>query len=222
MFTGLIESVGHVADATLTSSGVRLSIRAALAAEMHAGDSLAVNGVCLTVVAADAGALHADIGPETARLTTLGCLDSGRLVNLERAMRADSRFGGHFVQGHADGTGTVKAIRADGNARWLTIAFDAAFAPYFIPKGSVALDGVSLTVAALRDGEFDVMIVPFTWDHTNFHALGQGDRVNLECDMIGKYVARAALIASTGHTERGPRRARLRGGVPDTEARSLK
>jgi len=195
MFTGLIESVGHVADATLTASGVRLSIRAALAAEMHAGDSIAVNGVCLTVVAADAGAMHADIGPETARVTTLGCLGSGQLVNLERAMRADSRFGGHFVQGHADGTGTVKAIRGEGNAHWITIAFDDALAAYLIPKGSVAVEGVSLTVAALRDGEFDVMIVPVTWDHTNLHALRPRDRVNLECDMVGKYVARAAELA---------------------------
>jgi riboflavin synthase len=204
MFTGLIESVGHVADTALTASGVRLSVRAALAAELHAGDSLAVNGVCLTVVAADAGTLHADIGPETARVTTLGCLGPDQLVNLERAMRADSRFGGHFVQGHADGTGTVRAIREERDARWLTISFDAAFAAYFIPKGSVAVDGVSLTVAALRDGEFDVMIVPFTWGHTNFHALRPRDRVNLECDMVGKYVARAAEIARAGRLKPAP------------------
>lgn len=196
MFTGLIESVGCVETATPGASGIHLRVRSVLAPEMHVGDSLAVNGVCLTVVAADAGAVRADIGPETARVTTLGSLQAGQLVNLERAMRADSRFGGHMVQGHVDGTGAVKAIRdEEGEVHWLTISFGNALAAYVIPKGSVALDGVSLTVAALREGEFDVMVIPFTWEHTNLHALRQGDRVNLECDMVGKYVARAAQIA---------------------------
>ena len=198
MFTGLIESVGHVEEATPASSGVRLRVRTTLAAQMRAGDSLAVNGVCLTVVATDAGAVHADVGPETARVTTLGSLGPGRLVNLERAMGADGRFGGHLVQGHVDGTGEVKAVGAEGDAHWVTIAFGDALAAYFVPKGSVALDGVSLTVAALRGDEFDAMIIPFTWDHTNLHALRPFDRVNLECDMIGKYVARAAQLALAG------------------------
>jgi riboflavin synthase len=195
MFTGLIESVGHVEDATAAESGVRLRVRTPLAAEMCVGDSRAVNGVCLTIVSADAGAVCADLGPETARVTTLGSLRPGQTVNLERAMRADSRFGGHFVQGHVDGTAEVRVVRKDGEARWVTFSYDAAVAACLVPKGSVAVDGVSLTVAALRDGEFDVMVVPFTWDHTNLHALGPRDRVNLECDMIGKYVARAAELA---------------------------
>ena len=195
MFTGLIESVGEVEEATPASSGVRLRVRTALAAQLRAGDSLAVNGVCLTVVAADAGAVQADVGPETARVTTLGSLCPGQLVNLERAMGADGRFGGHLVQGHVDGTGEVKAVRAEGDAHWVTVSFGGVLAAYFIPKGSVAVDGVSLTIAALRDGDFDVMIVPFTWDRTNLHALRPRDRVNLECDMVGKYVARAAQIA---------------------------
>ena len=198
MFTGLIESVGQVEDATPAASGVLVRVRTALAADMHAGDSLAVNGVCLTVVAAEAGVVHADIGPETARVTTLGSLRVGQLVNLERAMLADSRFGGHFIQGHVDGTADVTAVRGEGEAHWLTIAFGDALAAYLIPKGSVAVDGVSLTVAALRDGEFDVMIVPFTWDRTNVRALRPRDRVNLECDILGKYVARAAQIALVG------------------------
>jgi riboflavin synthase len=139
--------------------------------------------------------VYADLGPETARVTTLGSLRSGQPVNLERAMRADSRVGGHFVQGHVDGTGTVKAMREDGDAHWLTVGFGEALAAFVIPKGSIAIDGVSLTIAALRDGELDVMIIPFTWDHTNLHALAPRDRVNLECDMVGKYVARAAQIA---------------------------
>ena len=195
MFTGLIESVGHVEAATSAESGVRLRVRTALAAEMCAGDSLAVNGVCLTVVTADAGGVCADLGPETARVTTLGSLRVGQPVNLERAMRADNRFGGHFVQGHVDGTAEVRAIRGEGEAHWLTFSFDDALAACIVPKGSVAADGISLTVAELRDGEFDVMIVPFTWDHTNLYALRPCDRVNLECDMVGKYVVRATQIA---------------------------
>ena len=195
MFTGLIESVGHVEEATPVESGVRLRVRTALAADIRAGDSLAVNGVCLTVVAADAGAVCADLGPETARVTTLGSLRAGQPVNLERAMRADDRFGGHFVQGHVDGTAEVRAIRAEGEAHWLTFSFGSALAACIIPKGSIAANGVSLTVATLRDGEFDVMIVPFTWDHTNLHELRPRDRVNLECDMVGKYVVRATQIA---------------------------
>jgi len=195
MFTGLIESVGVVSDVTPDAAGVRLRVSTLLASELQPGESLAVNGVCLTVVSAGDGTVQADIGPETARVTTLGSLRSGQPLNLERAMRADSRVGGHFVQGHVDGTGTVKAMREDGDAHWLTVGFGEALAAYVIPKGSIAIDGVSLTIAALRDGEFDVMIIPFTWDHTNLHALAPRDRVNLECDMVGKYVARAAQIA---------------------------
>ena len=195
MFTGLIEAVGVVSDVTAAASGVRLRITTPLGSELRIGDSLAVNGVCLTVVEAAAGDVQADIGPETARVTTLGSLRPGQPVNLERAMRADSRFGGHFVQGHVDGTGTVKAMRQDGDAHWLTVAFGEALSAYVIAKGSIAIDGVSLTIAALREDEFDVMIIPFTWQHTNLHALAARDRVNLECDMIGKYVARAAQIA---------------------------
>jgi riboflavin synthase len=195
MFTGLIESVGVVSDVAPGASGMRLRVSTPLTSELQLGESLAVNGVCLTVVSAAEGTVQADIGPETARVTTLGSLRTGQPVNLERAMRADSRVGGHFVQGHVDGTGTVKAIREDGDAHWLTVGFGEALAAYVIPKGSIAIDGVSLTIAALRDGEFDVMIIPFTWDHTNLHALTPRDRVNLECDMVGKYVARAAQIA---------------------------
>jgi len=195
MFTGLIESVGVVSAVTPDAAGVRLRVSTLLASELQPGESLAVNGVCLTVVSAADGTVQADIGPETAGVTTLGSLRSGQPVNLERALRADSRVGGHFVQGHVDGTGTVKAMRVDGDAHWLTVGFGEALAAYVIPKGSIAIDGVSLTIAALRDGEFDVMLIPFTWDHTNLHTLAPRDRVNLECDMVGKYVARAAQIA---------------------------
>jgi riboflavin synthase len=192
MFTGLIESVGLVTDVASAAPGVRLRLATPLASELRAGDSLAVNGVCLTVASVADGGAQFDVGPETARVTTLGGLSTGHQVNLERAVRADSRFGGHFVQGHVDATGTVKAIRDEGDAHWLTVTFEEALAAYLIPKGSIAIDGVSLTIATLRDAEFDVMIIPFTWEHTNLHARATRDRVNLECDMVGKYVARAA------------------------------
>jgi riboflavin synthase len=197
MFTGLIESVGHVADATVADAGVQLRIRTALAAEMRPGDSLAVSGVCVTVVTADSEAVFAELGPETVRLTTLGDLRAGHPVNLERALRVDGRVGGHFVQGHVDGTAELSGVRTEGDARWLTFCFDEALAACVIVKGSIAVDGVSLTVAALRRDEFDVMIVPFTWESTNLRALQPGDRVNLECDMVGKYVVRATQIAMT-------------------------
>jgi riboflavin synthase len=189
MFTGLIEAVGEVADVERRPGGVRLHLRTPLAAQLQPGESLAVNGVCLTMTPAGAERAYADVGPETARVTTLGALGAGTRVNLERAMRADGRFGGHLVQGHVDGTGTVRALRPDGEAHWVSIDFASALAAYLVPKGSIAVDGVSLTVAALRDGEFEVMLIPFTWLHTSLSTLAPGSRVNLECDMIGKYVA---------------------------------
>ena len=191
MFTGLIESVGQIAEVKTIGTGTRIRVKTALAPELKPGESVAVNGVCLTVVTADGGEMHADIGPETARITTLGALAPGQAVNLERSMRADGRFGGHFVQGHVDGTGTVEEVRPDGGAYWLTIGFDPSLAPYLIRKGSIAVDGVSLTVAGLGDRRFDVMLIPFTWEHTSLRNLRPGGRVNLECDMVGKYVANA-------------------------------
>lgn len=199
MFTGLIEAVGEVVRVEAREGGQRLHLRTPLARALTAGESLAVNGVCLTMTREGDDAAYADIGPETARVTTLGALRPGHRVNLERAMRADGRLGGHFVQGHVDGTGTVRQVRADGDAHWLTVAFGAELAPYLIPKGSIAVDGVSLTVVALRELEFDVMLIPFTWEHTSLSALAAGSRVNLECDMIGKYVA-----AQLGRLKVGP------------------
>ena len=196
MFTGLIEAIGEVADVVPTASGRRLTLRTALAGDLRVGDSLAVDGVCLTVIAAANGQVDADVGPETARVTTLGALRKGQPVNLERSMRADGRFGGHFVLGHVDGTGVLSGIRADGDARWLTVAFADALAPLMIAKGSIAVDGISLTIAALRERAFDVMIVPHTWAQTTLRHRQAGDRVNLECDVIGKYVVRAAETAA--------------------------
>jgi riboflavin synthase len=194
MFTGLIETVGHVAGLTAVPSGFCARISTTLVSELSLGESVSVNGVCLTVTAIDGHEMQADIGPETARVTTLGSMRPGQAVNLERSLRAGDRFGGHFVQGHVDGVGSVDAIRPDGDAYWLTISFPPALTPLFIAKGSVAVDGISLTVAALRARQFDVMIIPFTWAHTNLSALKVGDPVNLECDMLGKYVVRVAEL----------------------------
>jgi riboflavin synthase len=195
MFTGLIEAVGEIAEVKTSPGGFRIRIRTTLAADLASGDSLAVNGVCLTVVMADGGEVHADIGPETARVTTLGSLRQGQHANLERSMRAAGRVGGHFVQGHVDGPGLVEGVRPDGDSHWLTISFDPSLAPYLIRKGSIAVDGVSLTIAGLGENVFDVMIIPFTWANTALSTLKVGDRVNIECDMIGKYVARSLELA---------------------------
>lgn len=194
MFTGLIEAVGHVSGLKPMMSGHRLRIRTHLAPEMTVGDSLAVNGVCLTAATIEGQEVHADIGPETARVTTLGSLRNEQPLNLERAMRADARFGGHFVQGHVDATGAIDDIRDEGESHWITIRFPAPLAPLLIRKGSITVDGISLTVAGLDHERFDVMIIPFTWAHTNLRSLRVGDRVNLECDMVGKYVARMAEV----------------------------
>ena len=191
MFTGLIEAVGQVAEVAPAESGFRIRIQTSLSGELRIGESLAVNGVCLTVTAAGGGTVNADIGPETARVTTLGQLQAGNAVNLERSMPADGRFGGHFVQGHVDGVGRVEQIREDGDAHWLTVSFSEPLAPYLIEKGSIAVDGVSLTIAGLHGGTFDVMLVQHTWDHTTLRTLRAGDGVNLECDMVGKYEARS-------------------------------
>jgi riboflavin synthase len=195
MFTGLIEQAGRVEGLDPIEGGYRLSIDTAIGGELREGDSIAVNGVCLTVIGQEARRFVTEIGPETARVTTLGALRPGSLVNLERPMRPDGRMGGHFVLGHVDCTGVLAAIRQDGEFWWISIAFDRALAPYFIPKGSVAVDGISLTVATLRDAEFDVQIIPFTWDHTNLQASRPGDGVNLEVDVIGKYVVRVAQLS---------------------------
>jgi len=198
MFTGLIESVGRLEAVTADAGGMHITIATAIAPELQLGDSVSVNGVCLTATRLDATYLHADIGPETVRVTTLGKLRPGQTINLERSMRADSRFGGHFVQGHVDGVGQLRSIRADGDAHWMTIEFPSALAPFIVRKGSIAVDGISLTVADLRDDEFDVMIIPFTWAHTNLSSVHADERVNLEADMVGKYVARAVELTQAG------------------------
>jgi riboflavin synthase len=190
MFTGIVEDVGSLSEVKGTGGGFRVRIHTPLSSSVKVGDSLAVNGVCLTVILIDGGHVLADVGPETARVTTFGALQRGQEVNLERPMRGDGRLDGHFVLGHVDGVGVIEEMRSEGESRWLTIGFPPALAPYFIRKGSVTVDGVSLTVAGLGERQFDVMVIPHTWSHTSLKGLKQGDKVNLECDMIGKYVVR--------------------------------
>lgn len=195
MFTGLIEAIGEVAEMKPTPSGFRLRLTTPIASEIAPGDSIAVNGVCLTALASEALAVDADISPETARVTALGSLSRGALVNLERPLRADARLGGHFVQGHVDATGTIEEIRPDGDSFWLTVRYPALLAPYIVRKGSIAVNGISLTVAGLDERRFDIQIIPYTWEHTNLHLAKVGDAVNLECDILGKYVVRVAELA---------------------------
>jgi riboflavin synthase len=191
MFTGIVEAVGSLSEVKGTGGGFRVRIHTSLSSQLKIGDSLAVNGVCLTVILVDGEHVLADVGPETARVTTFGALQRGQHVNLERPMRGDGRFDGHFVLGHVDGVGVLEEIRTEGESHWLTVGFQPALAPFFIRKGSITVDGVSLTVAGLGERQFDVMVIPFTWNHTTLKGLRKGDKVNLECDMIGKYVSRA-------------------------------
>jgi riboflavin synthase len=205
MFTGLIESVGEIAELKPTAFGFRVRLATPLSAHLTAGDSLAVNGVCLTVMTADGEGVHADVSPETARVSSLGSLRRGTLVNLERPVRADARLGGHFVQGHVDATGVIEDLREEGDHHWLTVKYPPTLAPYIVRKGSIAVDGISLTVAGVDDKHFDVQIVPFTWTNTNLRAAKLHDVVNIECDILGKYVVRYAELA--GLTPAKPGRA---------------
>ena len=198
MFTGIIEATGRLDEVTSVAGGLRVRIETELAGGLAPGASVAVNGVCLTVILVEGARVVADIGPETARITTLGRLRPGQHVNLERPMRLDGRLDGHFVLGHVDGMGTVIDVRPEADSHWLTIQFPAPLSPLFIRKGSIAVDGISLTVADLADDRFDVMIIPFTWTHTTLSAAHPGTRVNLEFDMVGKYVARATELALAG------------------------
>jgi riboflavin synthase len=190
MFTGLVEAVGAVVGSVRADAGVRLEIAAPFAGELARGDSIAVNGVCLTVVLSDASVFRADVGPETIRVTTLGRLDTGAAVNLERPVRADGRLGGHFVLGHVDGRGRIDQIRPAADFQWITVGYPRELAPYLVSKGSVAVDGISLTVARLGNGGFDVQVIPYTLEHTNLSRARVGDEVNIECDLVGKYVVR--------------------------------
>ncbi|MGH9410787.1 MAG: riboflavin synthase [Vicinamibacterales bacterium] len=187
--------MGDVAEIKPTPAGVRLRLNTALAPELTQGDSVAVNGVCLTVVAADEDSVHFDVSPETLRVSALGSLKRSVIVNLERPLRAGAPIGGHFVQGHVDATGAIEEIRQDRDCRWVTVKFPPSLASLIVRKGSIAVDGISLTVAGVDDRRFDIQVIPFTWQHTNLHTVKVNDLVNLECDVLGKYAVRALELA---------------------------
>lgn len=191
MFTGIIEELGAVDSIEFDGANARVVIRASVVTEgTRDGDSISVNGVCLTALDARPDSFAADVSRETLDRSTLGSLRAGSPVNLERAVAPATRLGGHIVQGHVDGRGTFLSAVRSGDFWTVTIGFPAEFAKYLIYKGSVAVEGISLTVAALRDDSFDIAVIPKTWEMTNLSTLQPGDGVNLEADVIGKYVER--------------------------------
>ena len=194
MFTGLIADLGSVCGVETDSDGATLEISTRLAGELSEGDSVAVNGVCLTATSVGEESFRAQAMAETLRRSSLELLRAGSAVNLELALRADGRLGGHIVQGHVDGTGTVVDVREEGFARVLYIELDAGLgeglARYLVEKGSVAVDGVSLTVSELRGDGFSVSLIPETLSRTSLGRAQVGDRVNLEMDVLAKHVER--------------------------------
>jgi riboflavin synthase len=192
MFTGIVEAVGTVAAVERAGELLRLAVEApALAAAARIGDSIAVRGVCLTLTRAVEGRLCFDVVAETCLRTALGELEPGARVNLERALRADARLDGHVVQGHVDGVGRVHELRREGDDVRLFVECPPEVAEHLVPKGSVAIDGVSLTVVGAGEGAFDVALVPHTLEVTTLGSLRPGDRVNLEADVLAKYVRRS-------------------------------
>lgn len=194
MFTGIVEALGRIENVeALREGGAKIALRLPPALSQpgafRLGDSVALNGTCLTVSSIDKGTLSFEAVPETLQRTNLGDLEAGSLVNLERALRAEARLGGHFVQGHVDTTALIESIAPEGNARVFRFRLqEPVFMRYVVPKGSVAVDGVSLTVVETGEDWFTVWIVPFTWEHTNFHLRVPGDRVNVETDILARYV----------------------------------
>jgi riboflavin synthase len=190
MFTGLVETVGRIDAVTAGAAGRRVRIGTPIGAELSKGESIAVGGVCLTVTDADPSGFWADLSLETLRVSALAGATPGLRVNLERPVRADGRLGGHFVLGHVDGVGRIVRLVREGHGGWLDVDVPPQARPYLIPKGSIALDGVSLTIATLEAEHVGVQLVPFTLEHTALGDRAPGDAVNVEVDVLGKYVAR--------------------------------
>ena len=198
MFTGIVEEVGTVRSVVSGQISGELAVRASkVLSGTRVGDSIAVNGVCLTVTALLPDGFTADVMPETLRRSNLGKLRQGAKVNLERAMAADGRFGGHIVSGHIDGVGTITEQRREGNAVWVRVAASREILALIVEKGSICIDGISLTVAALEDDSFQVSIIPHTGSETTLLTKAVGDPVNLENDVVGKYVQRLLQPAIT-------------------------
>jgi len=190
VFTGLIEDAGTVESVDRGTDGARLRIATKLAGEIEPGDSVAVNGACLTATAIDSDGFETEAMNQTLSVTALGELGAGSEVNLELAVKASDRLGGHIVHGHVDGVGEVAAVEEDGFARRLRVELDPALLRYAIEKGSVALDGVSLTIADLGDSWLSVSLIPETLERTNLGAARPGRKINVECDAIAKHVER--------------------------------
>ena len=204
MFTGIIEDIGTVKAIQRGAKSVLLTIQSdKIMKDVSLGDSIAVNGVCLTATSIGKDFFTADVMPETMNRSSLGNLKAGSPVNLERAMPADGRFGGHIVSGHIDGTGIISEIERDDNAVWYTVKTDKDILKYIVEKGSIAIDGISLTVAYVDDNEFKVSIIPHTLKQTILGFKKQGDKVNLENDIIGKYVERLLSFKSEKSKDKG-------------------
>lgn len=201
MFTGIIEEVGTVKSIVRSSNSAVFTINAKLVtSDIKLGDSIAVNGLCLTVIDYGKTEFSADIMPESLRRSSLGSLKNGSKVNLERAMPAVGRFGGHIVSGHIDGTGRISKIRRESNAVWYTVEADKSILKYIVTKGSVALDGISLTIAEVTANNFSVSVIPHTAENTILPTKNTGDFVNIENDCIGKYIEK---LISTGGERQG-------------------
>jgi len=190
MFTGIIKELGHVQAIDASDDGARLRMAADLVSDLAEGDSVAVNGACLTAAAVGDGAFEADVMRQTLSLTTLGELKASSPVNLELPLRPSDRLGGHVVQGHVDGTASVTDLSADGFARRLRIELPEDLLPYVVERGSIAIEGVSLTIAHLTDTGLEVSLIPETLKRTTLGSLERGDRVNVECDVLARYVRR--------------------------------
>lgn len=196
VFTGLVEDRGRIVAVEETGEGARLRVGTRLAAQVAEGDSVAVNGVCLTATAIEDGSFAADAMRETLRRSSLSGLEEGSQVNVELALRADARLGGHIVQGHVDGTGEVAAVRDEGFARVVTVAAAPELLRYVVEKGSIAVDGVSLTVSRVDEEGFDVSLIPETLERTTLGQASPGRIVNLEVDIVAKYVEKLVAGAS--------------------------
>jgi riboflavin synthase len=201
MFTGLIQDVGAVQAVDAGAEGARLRIATSLGPEIGLGDSVAVNGICLTAIAADENSFETEAMNQTLAVTALSDVETGDRVNLELALKASDRLGGHIVQGHVDGVGEVTSVAEDGFARRLRVALDRDLLRYAIEKGSIALDGVSLTIADLGDDWLEVSLIPETLERTNLGAVEVGRKINVECDVIAKHVER--LVAPLARKEQG-------------------
>ncbi|MGB9631982.1 MAG: riboflavin synthase [Chloroflexaceae bacterium] len=202
MFTGIVEEIGTVEELSEVGGGWSLTVQASTVLEdIGLGHSLAVNGVCLTVSNMTASTFTVGLSPETLRRTNLGDLRLGDRVNLERSLALNGRFGGHFVQGHIDGTGVIRAFRPEGDSLWVTVAAPDELLRYIVPKGYIAVDGTSLTVVDVLEDAFTFMLVAYTQQHITLPYKSVGSRVNLEVDILGKYVERLIREAQDAYRQ---------------------